>query len=137
MAQRPHIALLHCVFRIGWVPQQITGQRIDRVEMRQRDVAKPPRPCRILVRCLIRHNVSFSFPRLRRLALRKTRHGTPLPPPAPSTAIDRVEYGRGEQKGASALAVAGAKESLPSDALMVEAACGMSSGSELTASLPE
>jgi hypothetical protein len=68
------------------------------------------------------------------LALQKARHDALLPPPAPSTAIDPVKCGRGERNGASTLAVASAKESLPSvsdtfdpNALMVEAACGMSS----------
>jgi hypothetical protein len=68
------------------------------------------------------------------LALQKARHGALLPPPALATAIDRVKCGRREQKCASTLAVASPKESLPSvsdtfepNALMVEAACGMSS----------
>jgi hypothetical protein len=68
------------------------------------------------------------------LALQKARHDAPLPPPTPSTAIDRVKYGHGEEKCESTLAVASAKKSLPSvsdtfdpNALMVEAARRMSS----------
>jgi hypothetical protein len=49
MPQRPRIVFLHRVF-IGGVAQQVTGQRVDRIEMRQRGISKTARALQILSR---------------------------------------------------------------------------------------
>src|SRR5580704_9819095 len=98
MAQRSQVAVLHRVVGSRGITQQVAGKRVDRVEVRQRGVAKAPRPRWIFLCGPIRHRVSFGFTKLGRSALQKTRHGAALSPVAPSTTIVPVMGGCREQK---------------------------------------
>jgi hypothetical protein len=100
MAQRPQIAFLHRVFGIGGVAHQIARQREDVVEMRQRGVAKTPRPFAIDIVhtgdgvCSGHYRVSGRPRCRRRLVLQAIEHqGVVLLPVAASTTIVPVMCG--------------------------------------------
>src|SRR5437660_5264823 len=96
MAQRAQIAFLHRVLGITGVAEQVSGQRVDVVEIGQRGVAKPPR----LVIAAARPHVASGFPGYRRiLSLRLIKHHcAALLPVAASTTMAPVMYGCTEQK---------------------------------------
>src|SRR5262249_27830958 len=77
MAQRSQVAFLHCVLRIDRVTQEIARQRIDRIEMRQRGLAKTLRFGRIIARRLVHRDLTVL--RQPRGVLRKIQHGAILP----------------------------------------------------------
>ena len=49
MAERAQVAFLQGIFGVGGVAHQITREREHVVEMRQRRLAKPPRPLGVAV----------------------------------------------------------------------------------------
>ena len=92
MLQRPQIAFLHGVVGIGGVPQQIAGERIDLVEMRQRRIPKAPRPLRIVH--ITGHGAAYPA---RTATPRKHHCEAPLPA-VPSTTMVPTMCGCKEQK---------------------------------------
>ena len=95
MLERAEIAVLHRVFGVGGVAQQIARQRVGLVEMRQRGVAKPPRPIRIVR--VTGHGCLRAARPARTPAPRKHHCEAPLPVAA-STTMVAVMCGCKEQK---------------------------------------
>ena len=93
--ERAQIAFLHGVVGIGRVAQQIARERVDLVEMRQRGVAKPPRPVRIVAVTGHRLALRAACPHGRR---RREHHCAAPLPVAASTTIVPVMCGCKEQK---------------------------------------
>src|SRR5208283_1475490 len=94
MTQRPQIAFLHRVLGVGDVAHQVMRKREEVVEMRQRGVAKTPRPV-LLVMSITRHRIALGRPKFcRRWLLQPIEHYcTALPPAAGSTTIVPVICG--------------------------------------------
>src|SRR3984893_17568196 len=92
------MAFLYCVVRISAVAEQVSRQRVDVIEMRQRGVAKSPRL--VIAAAIARPHVASGFPGYRRiLSLRLIKHYcAALLPVAASTTMAPVMYGCTEQK---------------------------------------
>src|ERR1700730_10161201 len=92
------MAFLYCVVRISAVAEQISRQRVDVIEIRQRSVAKTPRL--VIAAAIARPHVAAGFPGYRQSVwLRSIEHYCAvLLPVAASTTMAPVMYGCTEQK---------------------------------------
>src|SRR5207302_11428859 len=96
MAQRTQIALLHGVFGIARVVEQVAGERVNVVEMRERGVAKAP--CLVFLRLTAVARRRVGCPGYC-LLWRSIEHHDPAPAPlAASTVTVPVICGCKEQK---------------------------------------
>src|SRR5262249_20360762 len=95
VAQRPQITLLHGVFGIARVAEQVAGERIDVIEMRERGVAKTPRLVLLGFAAVARSHVGFPG---QVLSLRSIEHHGAPAPLAASTTMVPVICGCTEQK---------------------------------------
>jgi hypothetical protein len=100
MAQRAQIALLHGVFGIAAVAEQVSGQGINVIEIRQRGVAKSPRLVLLSIAAVARPRAVSGFPGQHRApSLRSIEHHCPASVPATaSTTTAPVMCGCKEQK---------------------------------------
>ena len=94
MAQRTQVALLHGIFGVATVAEQVSGQRVNVVEAGQRGVAKPPRFILLPIAAVARHRVAPHFPGRCQVALCSIEHH----PPTASTTTVPVMCGCTEQK---------------------------------------